>query len=99
MKVDRDEQPGYAQLQVPFSFRTPHLAISLALGDALLETSDCEMELAFDANDVDRETLLGPASSGDRYPMDVRDGPAVVIGGEKLAGSEYCGNELTVRGS
>lgn len=77
--MDLDEQPGYAQLQVPFSFRTPHLAISPALGDVLLETSDCETELAFDANDVDREIRLLPASSGDKYPVDVRDGPAVVI--------------------
>lgn len=78
---------------MPFAFRTPHLAISLALGDALLEASDCEIELAFDANDVERETRLLPASSGDKYPIEVREGPAVVIGGEKLAGSEYCGKE------
>ena len=56
------------------------------------------MELAFDAKDVDLETLLLSASSGDRYPVEVLDGPAA-ISGELVGGSEYGGNGLIVCGS
>ncbi len=46
-----------------------HLAISLALGDTLLETSDRDKlraELAFDAKDVALELLACAASTGDK---------------------------------
>lgn len=46
-----------------------HLAISLALGDTLLETSDRDKlgaELAFDANDVALELRVCAASTGDK---------------------------------
>ncbi len=46
-----------------------HLAISLALGDTLLETSDRDKlgaELAFDAKDVALELRVCAASTGDK---------------------------------